>query len=98
MLQSLHQPSPPLSNSSFKNAINQLRVDMANQHTAREAQELAQHADQEAREDHAVADQEEQETQQKSELDIGFTALSYGAMEPGVVGRRELAATACRHS
>ena len=46
----------------------------------------------------AVADQEEQETQQKSELDIRFTTLSYGAMEPGVMGRAKLAATACRPS
>ena len=57
MLLPLHQPSPPLSNSSFENALNQLRVDMANQHTAREAWELAQHADQEAREDRRDAQQ-----------------------------------------
>ena len=43
----------------------------------------------------AVTDQEEQETQQKSELDIGFTALSYRAIEPGFVGRAKLATTAC---
>ena len=57
MLQPLHQPSPPLSNSSFENAINQLCVDMANQHTTREAQELAQHSDREAREDRQDAQQ-----------------------------------------
>ena len=51
MLQQLHQPSPPLSNSSFENALTQLHVDMVNQHAAWEARELAQHADQEARED-----------------------------------------------
>ena len=51
MLQLLHQPSPPLSNSSFENAFAQLRADMANQHATREARELAQHANQEARED-----------------------------------------------
>ena len=57
MLQPLRQPSPPLSNSSFENALTQLRVDMANQHAAREARELAQHADREAREDHRDAQQ-----------------------------------------
>ena len=57
MLQPLHQPSPPLSNSSFENAITQLRVNMVNQHAAREARELAQHADQEAREDCCNAQQ-----------------------------------------
>ena len=57
MIQPLCQLSPPLSNSSFENAINQLHVNMANQHTAREAQELAQHTDQEAREDHRDARQ-----------------------------------------
>ena len=57
MLLPLHQPSPPLSNSSFKNALNQLHVDMANQHATREARELAQHADREAREDRRDAQQ-----------------------------------------
>ena len=57
MLQPLRQPSPPLSNSSFENALNQLRVDMANQHATREARELAQHADREAREDSRDAQQ-----------------------------------------
>ena len=57
MLQPLHQPSPPLSNSSFENAFAQLHTNMANQHAAREAQELAQHADQEAREDRQDAQQ-----------------------------------------
>ena len=37
MLQPLHQASPPLSNSSFKNAFALLRTNMANQHAAREA-------------------------------------------------------------
>ena len=57
MLLPLRQPSPPLSNSSFENALTQLRVDMANQHAAREARELAQHADWEAREDRRNAQQ-----------------------------------------
>ena len=34
--------------------------------------------------DGAVTDQEQEETQEKSELDGGFTALFYGNMEPGV--------------
>ena len=51
MLQPLHRPSPPLSNSSFKNAFTQLHANMVNQHATREAQELAQHANREARED-----------------------------------------------
>ena len=51
MLEPLQQASPPLSNSSFKTTFTQLHTDMASQHTAREAQELAQHADCEARED-----------------------------------------------
>ena len=57
MLQPLHQPSPPLSNSSFESTFTQLHADMANQHAAREARELAQHADWEAREDRCDAQQ-----------------------------------------
>ena len=57
MLLPLHQPSPSLSNSSFENALNQLRVNMANRHATREARELAQHADWEAREDRRDAQQ-----------------------------------------
>ena len=40
-----------MSNSSFESTFTQLCTDMANQHAAREAQELAQHAECEARED-----------------------------------------------
>ena len=57
MLQPLHQPSSPLSSSSFKDAFTQLCANMANQHAAREAWELAQHANWEAREDHQDAQQ-----------------------------------------
>ena len=57
MLQPLRQASPPLSNSSFENAFAQLCADMANQHAAREACELAQHTDWEAREDRQDAQQ-----------------------------------------
>ena len=43
----------------------------------------------------AIADQEQEETQQKSDLDNGFTALlSCGHTEPGVMGKAKLAATA----
>ena len=44
--------------------------------------------------EYVVTDQKQQETQQKSDLEDGFTALSYGHTEPGVVGRTKLPATA----
>ena len=41
----------PLSSAAFQTRMEQLRSDLAAQHTIREAQELAQHANWEARED-----------------------------------------------
>lgn len=48
---------PPLSDTTFIAAFHNLRTDLAAQHAAREARELAQFADWEVREDHRDAEQ-----------------------------------------
>ena len=57
ILAGLRTLPPPLSDNTFMAAVQHLRTDLALQHTAREARELAQFADREAREDRRDAEQ-----------------------------------------
>ena len=57
ILTGLRTLPPPLSDTTFMAAFYHLRTDLAAQHAAREARELAQFADREAREDHREAEQ-----------------------------------------
>ena len=57
ILTGLRTLPPPLSDTTFMAAFYHLRTDLAAQHAAREARELAQFADREAREDRREAEQ-----------------------------------------
>ena len=53
----LHATTLPLSSAAFQTGMEQLRSNLAAQHTVQEARELAQHANREAREDRRDATQ-----------------------------------------
>jgi hypothetical protein len=57
ILTGLRAAPPPLTDTTFAEAFQNLRADLALQHAAREARELAQFADREAREDRRDAEQ-----------------------------------------
>ena len=57
ILSGLRTLPPPLTDTTFTEAFQHLRADLALQHAAREARELAQFADREAREDRRDAEQ-----------------------------------------
>lgn len=57
ILAGLRAAPPPLTDTTFAEAFQNLRADLALQHAAREARELAQFADREAREDRRDAEQ-----------------------------------------
>jgi hypothetical protein len=57
ILTGLRARPPPLTDTTFMAAFYHLRTDLAAQHAAREARELAQFADREAREDRREAEQ-----------------------------------------
>ena len=57
ILAGLRTLPPPLTDNTFMAAFQNLRTDMAAQHAAREARELAQFADREAREERRDAEQ-----------------------------------------
>ena len=57
ILQSLWAAAPPLLSAAFEAGMHLLCTNLATQHAASEARELAQHADQEVHEDHCDAPQ-----------------------------------------